>query len=387
MDGVVPQGAGVVSSVFQIRLASDLPCSPQVRSNARVRQPPRFPVAGFVGDEPNHLVEVALASLHKCCADKTQWLYNPLVISGGSGTGKSLLLACFADFWRSQNAASPEQLVVMTTGPDWARDFAKAIRNDAVDHWRHQNERAAAFCCDDLHLLEKKSAAQDEFMRLIDSLNRRQTPMLFAAPSHPTLLHSLNSRLTSRLAAGLCLELQNPGPDARREITRQISQRQSRPLHDDAIEWFAKSYDGTVFTLQNILFGAYGYADDPSDSVPQDTDPISRAELKRMIANWNQQQNVSLRRVAQIVARYTQIPQKQIYSKSRCHPVVQARGIAMYLARTVGGYSLRAIGKHFGGRDHSTVVHACDKIHTAIRHDSLTRQTVEEIERIIRSDY
>ena len=173
---------------------------------------------------------------------------------GGSGTGKSFLAHCFAGLWldaatlvensssdpgmarkvalsrQSPNASSPNaHRILLTTGADWARSFADAIRKEQVPVWRDTCRQASLFILDDVQQLFRRDGAQLELIQLMDELLATDVPMIVTSPAQPALLDRLDKRLTSRLAGGLVIDLQPPSLESRKAIVREISARQTNP--------------------------------------------------------------------------------------------------------------------------------------------------------------
>ena len=384
--GFEPQGVGVISDTFQIPLTRSL------------RRFSSFPVGqdsgdrpaslrSFYGGEENQLVEVARQTLVSHRSNPKSFPYNPLLLCGGTGTGKSFLAHCFASLWLdagqvvgSTSSTSNETRcrILLTTGADWARSFADAIRKDQVANWRATCRHASLFVLDDVQQLFRRDAAQSELLQLMDDFQSMDIPMILTSPSQPALLDRLDKRLVSRLSSGLVIDLQPPSLESRKGIVRELSKQQATPLTNEAIDWFTESYRGTVPVLQNMLYGALAHH--ASDHAPN---LIDKPTLRRLIEKWESAKKVDLAEITRVVSRYTKVSQKQLAGPTRKQQVVQARSLAMYLANEIYGYSLREIGNHFGGRDHTTVLHACKKIHERALSDPLTKKAVEELRRIL----
>ena len=396
----------MVSDTFQIPLTRSMRRMSSYGSGPDADPSRSAALRSFYGGDENRLVELARQTLLSHRIDAEAFPYNPLLLCGGSGTGKSFLAHCFAGLWldaatlvensssdpgmarkvalsrQSPNASSPNaHRILLTTGADWARSFADAIRKEQVPVWRDTCRQASLFILDDVQQLFRRDGAQLELIQLMDELLATDVPMIVTSPAQPALLDRLDKRLTSRLAGGLVIDLQPPSLESRKAIVREISARQTNPLSEEAIDWFTETYRGTVPSLQTMLFGALSGLATKNYAVKDA--PISKPMLRRLIESWESSKKVDLAEIVRVVSRYTKISRKEMIGSTRKQQVVQARSLAMYLAKEVYGYSLREIGHHFGGRDHTTVLHACKKIHERSLGDPVTKLAVEELRKIL----
>jgi len=332
----------------------------------------------FVGCRENLLVETALKSLLESSATGTTWPYNPLVLCGSSGSGKSLVANCLTGRWiRELNSRK----VVITTGADFRRSFSQAVSSDNVEVWRSRCRSASLMMIDDIHQLRRATRAQRELVLLLDDLAGQSVPIIGTLPTHPAANAGLLSQLTSRLSMGLTIEVQAPGAEARLQILKHLLRQQPFDLSESALCWFAKRYHGNVPSLRNRLQGSLAL-----NSSELGKEPIDRQTLKQLIDRWESRQNYSIKDVTRIVGRYCQVSRERILGSSRKQPIVLARSIAMFLCKELFGFSLRDIGHFFGGRDRSTVLHACQKIERLSKTDPPLRLTLDELRRILAND-
>ena len=412
----------MVSDTFQIPLTRSMRRMTSYGSGSNADPSRSAALRSFYGGDENRLVELARQTLLSHRIDAEAFPYNPLLLCGGSGTGKSFLAHCFAGIWmdaatlvenassdsgssrnvatfrntqktqsqgkspassqgNSQGNSANAHRILLTTGADWARSFADAIRKEQVAVWRDTCRQASLFILDDVQQLFRRDGAQLELIQLMDEFLASDVPMIVTSPTQPALLDRLDKRLTSRLAGGLVIDLQPPSLASRKAIVREISARQTNPLSEEAIDWFTETYRGTVPSLQTMLFGALSGLATKNYAVKDA--PVSKSMLRRLIESWESSKKVDLAEIVRVVSRYTRISRKEMIGSTRKQNVVQARSLAMYLAKEVYGYSLREIGHHFGGRDHTTVLHACKKIHERALGDPVTKLAVEELRKTL----
>ncbi len=361
--------AGLVSGTFEISHPLAVP-------EMSAKSPPACGLGAFIGGEENDLVRSVVASMQSTSDGRERWPYNPLVLCGTSGTGKSLLAHCLIGLWHQLH---PHHSTAFFSAADFCRSHAEAIRADDVAGWRESWQGVDMLVVDDIQHMRKKLAAQRELALLIDEFVCRQAPILITSPTHGGSLDMIARSLASRLTAGLTIELQPPSTPARYEILARALVE--HPLSDAALRWFCDRYQGTVPSLLNRLYGSLAYG----AGLPRPGTSISRQEFKRMVDTWESSQRHSLKQISTVIARFYQISRQQLSGSSRKPAVVQARALAMYLAKQAG-YSLREIGAHFGQRDHSTVLHACQKIQNQFEHDSSLRMEIDELQRVLANE-
>lgn len=367
----------MVSDTFEIPLIQS--GSPVALSAQTLRSTTSPTVRAFVGGAENRLVPTALENLlAQSNRDATEFVdFNPLVLCGRSGIGKSLLAHCLASHWQAQHSNSK---VGFYSGKDWSRAYVQAIKDDAIAAWREDCRRVGLFVVDDITQLAKHFIAQRELVLLLDDLIAAQVPIIATSPIDLLQCDGVDSAITSRLSGGLVIQLQPPGPHTRRRIVQQMTHNAPRNITSEAQQWFATQFSGSVPALQNALLGCLSRA-------KRDQTEIGQQELRRLHAEWLQLRSVSLKAITKSVSRYCQIPVKDMIGSSRRHSIVQARSLAMYLAKQLSGQSLRAIGQHFGGRDHTTVLHACQKIEANQPNDPALRMAVDELTQILSSNH
>jgi chromosomal replication initiator protein len=224
---------------------------------------------------------------------------------------------------------------------------------------------------DGLEELIKKPGAQQELIHTLDVALAERVRIIVTSreplsPGGPYL-----PGLASRLSGGLAIPLSHPGPAARRVLLGQLAQDLAAPLTEGAADLLAGELAGTVDELRHALIHL-------CDSVEEDH-PIEEAAVRRFLEERNERRRPTVNKIAAHVARRFRLKAADLQGKTRRREVVQARGVAMLLARQLTGASYQAVGRHFGGRDHSTVMHACRRIAEQLDSDPALKRTVEEL--------
>ncbi len=342
--------------VFFISLTAPTQDGPPVGSS--------WPLDEFVGDAQNALVRTA--------ADAALALsprFNPLVLCGPTGVGKSHLLQGLTRRWR---ATHPEAKAVLVAGADFARSYANAVATDTLADQRSRLLQSSWIALDGLEELRKKPAAQQELAHTLDASLAEGTQVVVASREPLSPGGGLLPGLASRLAGGLVVPVTPPGAAARLALVTKVAATLSVAISDEAAELLATELAGTADELRSaVLQLRPAHRDEPS--------PIDVAAVRGFLADRSEEHRPTLNKIAAQVARRFRLKTAELHGKTRRREVVQARGVAMLLARRLTGASYKTLGRHFGGRDHSTAMHACRRLAEQLQSDAALNRTVEEL--------
>lgn len=347
--------------------------TPVFRIDAPVGDSAIAPGHFIVGPE-NQLVEVAIRSVLANPSDPFATRhYNPLVFHGPSGTGKSHVAQGIAALWKKNNR---RQRVVVTTAVDFAHELNDAIESQAVDEFRKKYRTAGLLVLEDLgQLATRKSGklnAQEEFIHTLDALVAEERWVVITASAAPIDLPGLLPALHSRLAAGLTVPLAPPGLEVRLAVLKQLAAMREIELPEPVAQVLAEGISGTVPELAGALMqlampNGFGAA------------PIDLRAARKFLAQRNNKQQPSMHEIAVATAKHFSIRLNDLKSPVRRRALVTARGVAVYLARHCGGESLEEIGRYFGGRDHTTVMHSCRRTEEMLNSDPTIHEAVERL--------
>lgn len=299
---------------------------------------------------------------------------NPLVLYGPAGVGKSSLALALAERHRQRLQLDS---VLITTGADLARSLAHAVENDSVADHRTRHHRCDLLVIDDLHRLANKPAAQQFLISSLDSLLKRGTLVIVTLPKSPSAVTGFAPPLMSRLLGGLVVRLALPGPQARIEIVRQAAIRSNLRLSNEEIDRLAGTSalpaDRYLSAprIRQLVLRLAAAADLGSQPQASDSAEQSEQDLKQFKAIG--------RRVTTLVAKHFGLPVGDLKSKSRRQALADARGVAMFVVRGLTPLSFAEVGRLFGNRDHTTVLHACRKVETQLASDDSLRRLVDDL--------
>lgn len=325
---------------------------------------------GFIAGSENLLV----VSAARAVVERRELAYNPLVLYGPPGTGKSLLADGIVAAWRER---APRSKIVQLSAADFARQCTAAIEDDTLAAQRAQWRDADLVVLDDLGQLGGKATPQQELKLLLDALDDDGPQLVLTSRLAPAEMSTLSVPLIGRLQAGLSLPLALPAAEARLALLKHYAASRAIELDPAAARELAGALTGAAPELFGALLELH---------VTQKTDPhatpgsaIGLEAVRTYLASREVRQEPNLRGITSLTAKYFGLKVADLTSPSRRRVVVLARGVAMYLARELTGKSLEQVGSHFGGRDHTTVLHSYRNTEERLRSDPDTRRAVNEL--------
>jgi chromosomal replication initiator protein len=231
---------------------------------------------------------------------------------------------------------------------------------------------------DDVQFIADKERTQEELFHLFNYLFDNNKQIIFSSDKHPQSLHGLEDRLKGRFSAGLTAEIPEPDVDSRISIIKEKVAQQNFSINNDTIEYIAKEVRGNIRELEGILNSVF------CNTTIKNRD-LTLPEIRSIIQhNSRPSKSVSPDEVLRAVSQYYEIPESAIYEKTRKKDVVKPRQIAMYLMREDLGISYPSIGDRLGGRDHTTVIHSCEKIRQILEKDQVLVQELDQIRALLR---
>lgn len=347
---------------------ADLPPQPMLpRSKAQeVRLNPRYTFESFVAGSSNRFAHAAAAAV----AETPGKSYNPLMIYGPSGLGKTHLLHAIGHYVTSYY----EQLrVKYVSTEELTNDFINAISSNRTAEFRSSYRDVDVLLVDDIQFLESKIQTQEEFFHTFNTLHNAQKQIVMTSDRPPKLLEALEPRLRSRFEWGLMTDIQPPDLETRIAILRKKVASQRLTAGTQVLELIASRIPTNIRELEGALTRVAALA-----SLNQQEMTVALAEEVLNDLMPDDAAPVDTQTIMEASARYFSISLEDLTGSSRIQMIAQARQVAMYLCREMTDLSLPKIGAKFGGRDHSTVLHAVRKISEKIGEDrSLYNQVTE----------
>ena len=364
-------GSPVISGIFSIPLAASPPTEGASGNLPRgSSSTDRSDSLALIAGPENSLVRVLLEAVQ---AETLP--YNPIVLVGGTGLGKTSLLQALA---QRRQAVWPAVQCVSTTAVDFARGYNHAYETKSLSDFRSRHQRAGILAIDDVHRLASKPAAQQELITTLDAMLRRGSLVIVTMRRQPTEVRGLLPGLVSRLAGGLTVPLALPETAARRAMVEQLAQQLQLPLSPEVVERLAGAPQGkrpvfaTPVQLRHAVLQLAQLAQAGESNIDVQL-------VDQLVREHQPETKTTLRQVSASVAKHFQLTMQDLKGESRQQTVVRARSLAMFLCRELTGASYAEVGQFFGGRDHTTVLHACRKISGQLTDDHALRELAEDL--------
>jgi chromosomal replication initiator protein len=312
---------------------------------------PRYAFETFVKGQSN---QFALAAAQRV-AETPARSYNPLFIYGAAGLGKTHLLHAIGHYV-NQNYSDYQIRYVSTE--TFLNEYVDAIRTNATAQFKRRYREIDVLLIDDIQFMEGKEGLQEEFFHTFNSLHGANKQIVISSDRIPDNIPTLEDRLRGRFKWGLITDIQPPDLETRLAILRNKAERDHTAVPPDVLEFIATRITNNIRELEGALIRVTAYGSLNRSSV---TVPLAEQLLADLLQG-PAQRTVSTRTIIEEVAAYYRQPVELLRGKSRQRPLVLARQIAMYVMRDLTDLSYPAIAREFGGRDHTTVIHAVSKV-------------------------
>ncbi|MCK9280373.1 MAG: chromosomal replication initiator protein DnaA [Melioribacteraceae bacterium] len=328
----------------------------------------KFTFENFVKGEGNQLARAASIAIGE---NPGQTSFNPLFIYGGVGLGKTHLIQAIGNKILDKD---PNKKVIYVSSDLFTVEFVEAIQNNSVNEFSNFYKGMDALIIDDIQFLVGKEKTQDLFFNIFNTLHLSGRQIILSSDKPPKDLKGVSERLVSRFQCGLTVDIQPPDFETRLAILNNKARLLDLTLDPQAIEYIAHNITSNIRELEGTLLRLL--ATHSLNSKAIDFDMVKRV-VKEI--STNRQVNISIEYITKIVCEFFKVEENKVREKNRRKEVVLARQVAMYLAKSLTKSSLKTIGLHFGGRDHSTVIHACNTIEESMSSDYQLNESVTNI--------
>ena len=334
---------------------------------------PHYNFGTFVVGEGNKMAHAAAFAL----AESPGSLYNPLFIYGGVGLGKTHLMEAIGNHMLQVN---PNSRVKYVTSEDFTNDYINAIRNNTTEQLREEYRNLDLLLIDDIQFLANKEGTQLEFFNTFNALHDRKKQIVMTSDRIPNEIPELQDRLVSRFRWGLTVEITPPDLETRIAILRSKVEEDHIDIGNDTLNYIAGQIDTNIRELEGALTKVQAFANLSGERITPSLASQALKGLHRVAKN-----EISIATIQKQVADFYNITQGDILGKKRVKQIVMPRQIAMYLSRELTDSSLPKIGNEFGGKDHTTVLHAIDKIEAELKKDTDLQNDITKLKAKLRS--
>ena len=333
---------------------------------------PRYTFANFIVGSANRLGHAASLSV----AERPGHAYNPLFLYGGVGLGKTHLMHAIGN---QVIARFPRKRVVYATSEKFTNEFITSIQQGKIDEFRGRYRRIDLLLIDDIQFIADKERTQEEFFHTFNAIHEDGKQIVLSSDRPPKAILTLEERLRSRFEWGLIADLTAPDLETRIAILRAKAEEGAVPITSDVVEFIARKVVSNVRELEGALNRIVAFASMGATPISIE---LAQAVLSNVLYNPKKRQ-VTPERIAKAVSDYYSVPMEALQGQKRDKAIVMPRQIAMFLMREETDVSLLRIGAELGNRDHSTVLHACDKITREIANNDELRREIAAVRELI----
>lgn len=337
---------------------------------------PKYTFDSFIVGPFNELAHAAAQAIIK----KPGIVYNPLFVYGNTGHGKTHLIQAIGNHMKHNY---PEFRIHYVTSEKFATDYISSVHNahgdaNKVNNFKEKYRKYDILIMDDIQFLSKTEKTQEELFHLFNSLHDNNKQIIFSSDKHPNYIPNLEDRLRSRFNAGMIVDIPAPDQESRIAILKAKMRTMGGVLADDVIDFLASVISTNIRELEGVLNSVVCQSQLKGRE-------LSLQEVKNLIKNNARpvKKTLSPKEVIKIVADFFNIEEESIYEKTRKKEVIKPRQLTMYILREDFSISYPSIGEKIGGRDHTTVIHSCEKIKNDLKVDAGLVQELNQIRAMI----
>lgn len=339
----------------------------------------KYTFNNFVVGKSNQFVYAAAKSV----AEEPGIKFNPLFIYGGSGLGKTHLLHAIGNYIKSNN---PKLNVIYVTCETFTNDYLYSLRSNkdnSTKLFRDKYRSCDVLMVDDIQFITGKTSTQEEFFHTFNDLFQNNKQIIICSDRHPREIETLEERLRTRFVSGLTQDIQQPDFETRLAILQKKVQIEKYSVDPEVLEYIAKNVDTNIRELEGALKGTYFHSklfDKPSATLEDAVDTI-----KETVETTTTK--LTAERIIEVVCKYYNVQEADLVGKKRNKEIVDPRQVCMYLITDlIEDMPLLSIGRLFGGRDHTTVIHARDKISANLKTNTNLKTTITDLVAMIKSN-
>lgn len=353
-------------------IAPDIDTAPSPTAASPTNQ--RYTFESFVTGTSNRFAHAAALSV----AERPSRSYNPLFIHGDAGLGKTHLLQAIGSYVHDNY---PDFTTRYVSTEAFLNEFVEAIRTNNRAEFKRRYREVDVLLVDDIQFLEGKEGLQEEFFHTFNTLYQANKQIVLSSDRPPDAISTLEDRLRSRFKMGLITDIQPPDLETRLAILRKKAERETQPVPADVLEYIASNVKDNIRELEGALIRVAAFAN--LNDLPLSVEVAT--EILRDLVSTRQPRPITPDLIIDTTAEMFGFTKEEIIGQRRHRPLVTARQIAMYVFRELTDLSYPAIAREFGGRDHTTVIHAVDKIGALMKDRRQIYDQVTELTQAIRS--
>ena len=334
---------------------------------------PKYVFDSFVVGNSNRMAHAASLAV----AEQPAHAYNPLYLYGNSGLGKTHLMHSIGHFVLDK---TPDAKVLYVTSETFTNELINSIQNNKMEEFRNKYRKIDLLMIDDIQFIAKKESTQEEFFHTFNALYENSKQIVISSDRPPKELKPLEERLISRFEWGLTVDVQSPDYETRIAILRKKAERDHITVPDDVMAYIAKNIASNIRELEGALTRIVAFAKLTNQDI---SIALAENSLKDIFSE-NAATPLTPDLIQQVVAEHYNIRVEDIQGSKKPKNIAFPRQVSMYLCRKLLDISLPKIGESFGGRDHTTVIHAIAKIEKQLETDASLQKTIHQLEKEIK---
>jgi len=327
---------------------------------------PKYTFETFVVGPFNELAHAAAQAIIK----KPGSVYNPLFIYGDTGRGKTHLIQAIGNALKSQQNGKK---IYYITSEKFAIDYVNSLQANKVNAFKEKYRAYDVLIMDDIQFFSKTEKTQEELFHLFNALYEQNKQIIFSSDKHPNYIPNLEDRLKSRFGAGMIVDVPAPDHESRVAIIRAKSAQNGFQVPPEVMDFLASSIEGNIRELEGIINALICQTQLKNRE-------LSLADVRNLVKNnLKPKKMVAPKDVIKVIADFYGIEEESIYEKTRKKEIVKPRQLIMYILREDFNVSYPSIGQKLGGRDHTTVMHSCEKIKNDLKADPTLGDEITQI--------
>lgn len=363
---IIPEDIDSRQQPDDIKVVHPLPIDDTAQKKTMLN--PKYTFDTFVIGAGNRFAHAASLAVAEAPANA----YNPLFIYGGVGLGKTHLMQAIGHFVKEHNQ---DAKVVYLSSEKFTNEFINSIMDNKAAQFRNKYRSVDVLLIDDIQFLAGKEQTQEEFFHTFNTLHEENKQIIISSDRPPKEIPTLEDRLRSRFEWGLITDITPPDLETRIAILNKKAKAEGLDIPNEVMLYIANQIDTNIRELEGALIRVVAY----SSLVNQDIDAQLAADALKDIIPSNRPKILTAQAIQEVIGARYHVKNEDFIAKKRTKSIAFPRQIAMYLTRKMTDLSLPKIGDEFGGRDHTTVIHAFDKIAKMIEEDTTFQKEIEEL--------
>jgi chromosomal replication initiator protein len=327
---------------------------------------PRYVFDSYIVGPYNELAHAASKSVVK----NPGAAYNPLFIYGNTGHGKTHLIQAIGNHIKKD---FPQKRVFYLTSERFGSEYFSSLQTNTTQKFKDKYRKYDVIIMDDIQFFANKEKFQEELFHLFETFYQTNRQLVFSSDKHPNFIPGLEDRLKSRFNQGMIIDIPAPDHESRIAIIKAKCLANNVDMKTDILDFLAASVDSNVRELEGVV-----------NAIVCQTQlknrPLSLLEIKNLIKNNTKpKKNISVKDVIKLISNFYNVNEESVYDKTRKKEVVKPRQVIMYILREDFNVSFPSIGEKMGGRDHTTVIHSCDKVKEDLKTDTTLMEEISQI--------